>query len=181
MHDFLVVLWGSFLGNFLLSEKVRQRRQTSVSRNFKRPQHDSRKVWTRFTDGMAGPREASSLCAAVAKLLSETFNALSVSIWLPHLQDGRLSLAASTAGTGELDGSEPDSHGCVAPTVEDLQRTLRPFDLDVRKESWAESLRNLSRGKFQHGCHRVGVHLRTGDRLLDSAILAVLVIPLPYH
>ncbi|MEO5719336.1 MAG: ATP-binding protein [Chthoniobacterales bacterium] len=129
---------------------------------------------------MAVPREASSLCAAVAKLLSETFNALSVSIWLPHPQDGRLSLAATTAGTGEPDGSEPDSHGSVAPTVADLQRTLRPFDLDARKESWAESLRNLSRGKFQHGGHRIGVPMRTGDRLLGLAILADRVNAVPY-
>ncbi|HTG43200.1 MAG TPA: XrtA/PEP-CTERM system histidine kinase PrsK [Verrucomicrobiae bacterium] len=180
LQAFLLLLGVVLLGIFLLSEKVRQRLQTFVSRNFKRPQHDSRQVWTRFTEGMAGPRDASSLCAAVAKLLSETFNALSVSIWLPHPQDGRLSLAASTTGTGELAGSEPDSRASVAPTVEDLQRPLRPFDLDVHKDRWAESLRNVSRGKFQHGGHRIGVPLRTGDRLLGLAILADRVNALPY-
>ncbi|MEO5719053.1 MAG: GAF domain-containing protein, partial [Chthoniobacterales bacterium] len=180
LQAFLLLLGVVFLGIFLLSEKVRQRLQTFVGRNFKRPQHDSRKVWTGFTEGMAGPRDASSLCATVAKLLSETFKALSVSVWLPDPQNGRLALAASTAGAGEIEASARNSRDSVAPTVEDLQRTLRPFDLDARKDSWAESLRSLSRGKFQHGGHRIGVPLRTGDRWLGLAILADRVNALPY-
>ena len=82
LQAFLLLIGIAGLSVFLLSDKVRQRIQTFVSRHFKRPQHDFRRVWTLFTEGMAGPQDSSALCAAVARLLSETFSALSVSIWL---------------------------------------------------------------------------------------------------
>jgi hypothetical protein len=98
LSAFLLLIGIVVLAILLLSEKVRQRTQAFVSRNFKRPQHDVRRVWTRFTEGMAGPPDASSLCAAVARLLSETFSALSVSIWLADSQSDRLIFVASTSG-----------------------------------------------------------------------------------
>lgn len=180
VQAFLLLVGVVVLGVFLLSDKVRQRLHRFVSRNFKRPQHDFRRVWTRFTEGMAGPQVPSSLCAAVTKLLSETFNALSVSIWLTDDQSGRLSFVASTSGAVEAHGDHLAGSIALGPTSESLQRAVRPFDLDASKEGWSDKLRDVSAGQFEHGGHRICVPLRTGQHWLGLAILADRVNGIPY-
>jgi putative PEP-CTERM system histidine kinase len=168
------------LAVLFLSEKVRLRIRVFVSRNFKRPQHDVRRVWTRLTACMAGPQDPFVLCAAVVRLLSETFNALSVSIWLANSQSERLILAASTSGLpGTNDGIGAVS-SLAGPPVEKLQGLTSPFDLETSKDEGAVTLRELSTGQFSHGGHRIGVPLRTGDRWLGVAILADRVNGVPY-
>ncbi len=180
LQAFLLLVGVVILGILLLSDKVRQRIQAFVSRNFKRPQHDFRRVWTRFTEGMAGPEASSSLCAAVTKLLSETFSALSVSIWLADTQSGQLSLVASTSGSADIVGRPMAGPVALALGAGKLQRSTRPFDLDASKEAWAENLREISAGQFKHGGPRICVPLRTGDRWLGLAILSDRVNGIPY-
>lgn len=180
LQAFLLLVGVVILGILMLSDKVRQRIQAFVTRNFKRPQHDFRRVWTRFTEGMAGPQAPSSLCAAVAKLLSETFSALSVSIWLADAQSGRLSLVASTSASAESIGGALPAPVAAGPGAERLQHSTRPFDLGASKEDWAGSLREISAGQFKHGGHQICVPLRTGDRWLGFAILADRVNGTPY-
>lgn len=167
---FLLLVGLVVLAVFLLSEKTRHRVRVFVSRNFKRPQHDVRKVWTRFTEGMAGPQDPASLCAVVARLLSETFSALSVSIWLADAQDERLVFATSTSGaSGGGNEAQPPA---VDPEVDRLKKLTRPFDLDVSKEEGTAELRALCAGQFIHGGHRICVPLHTTDRWLGVAVLA---------
>ena len=99
LQAFLLLIGVVLLSILLLSDKFRQRIQAFVGRHFKRPQHDFRRVWTLFTEGMSGPQDPSTLCAAVARLLSEIFSALSVTMWLADSQSGRLVLVASTSGS----------------------------------------------------------------------------------
>jgi putative PEP-CTERM system histidine kinase len=169
------------LAVLFLSEKVRLRIRVFVSRNFKRPQHDVRRVWTRLTACMAGPQDPFVLSAAVARLLSETFNALSVSIWLANPQSERLIFAASTSGLpGTTDGTGGAVPSLAGTSVEKLQGLTSPFDLETSKDEGAANLRELSTGQFSHGGHRIGVPLRTGDRWLGVAILADRVNGVPY-
>ncbi|MEO5717940.1 MAG: XrtA/PEP-CTERM system histidine kinase PrsK [Chthoniobacterales bacterium] len=167
------------LAVLFLSEKVRQRLRVFVSRNFKRPQHDVRKVWTQFTACMAGPRDPVVVCSAVVKLLSETFNALSVSIWLAEPETDQLIFAASTSGPARgIDefGAHSWSDG---PGLERVKRMTRPFDLDNAKED-ASGLRDLTAGQFAKGGHRICLPLNSGNRPLGVAILADRVNGMPY-
>lgn len=169
----LLLLAGiALLAVFFLSEQVRQRLDVFVSRNFKRPQHDVRKVWTQFTSCMAGPQDAIVLCTNVVRLLSDTFNALSVSIWLADPETDRLIFAASTSGpqkTADRSGTRSSPTG---PSLETVERLTRPFDLDNSKEEGISRLRELSVGQFTQGGHRICLPLRSGDRCLGLAILA---------
>jgi putative PEP-CTERM system histidine kinase len=180
LQAFLLLIGVVGLSALLLSDKIRQRIQAFVSRHFKRPQHDFRRVWTLFAEGMAGPRDPSALCAAVARLLSETFGALSVSIWLADSQNDRLVIVASTSGAPRIDTDALAKPGAVGPSVETLQRLMRPFDLDALNDEWAVSLREIGAGRFSHGGHRICVPLRTGERWLGTAILADRVNGIPY-
>ena len=87
------------LAVLLLSERFRQKIQYLVSRNFKRPQHDFRKVWLLFTQRMSGVLDPNALCSTAAKLISETFNVLSVTIWRVDERKEMLVFGASTALT----------------------------------------------------------------------------------
>src|SRR4029077_9590251 len=79
---FLVLLGLTGLAVLFFSERLRQTLRLFVSRHFKRPQHDFRQIWTRFTKALSTILEETSLTAAASRLISETFGALSVSIWL---------------------------------------------------------------------------------------------------
>ena len=87
------------LAVLLLSERFRQKIQYVVSRNFKRPEHDFRKIWLLFTRRMSGVLDPGAVCATAATLISETFQALSVTIWRVDEQKGTLVFGASTALT----------------------------------------------------------------------------------
>ena len=165
---------------FFLSEKAQQRMRAFVSRNFKRPRHDVRKVWTGFTRCMAGAQDPSGLCLAASKLLSATFDALSVSIWLADSQSDRLTFGASTQGAPKASDATATGLTASGPSIEKLRNLTRPFDLDTSQDEGARSLREISVGQFLHGGHRIGVPLRSGERWLGVAILADRVNGLPY-
>ena len=88
----LVLLGIAGLAILLLSERLRQRIQRFVSRHFKRPQHDFRKVWLLFTQRTSGVIDRDTVCATAAKLISETFNVLSVTIWRVDEGQGKTRL-----------------------------------------------------------------------------------------
>jgi len=173
----LVVLLGfALLALLLLSNRIRQRIHYLVSRHFKRPQYDFRQIWTRVTKSMSNVFDQPGLCAAAAKLISETFNVLSVSIWLVDEQD-RLVFAASTSR------SERETTD-VVPKLEQnfasIRSLTKPFDLEKAKGDYAEGLRQISLSQFRTGGNRVCAPLWTGDRSIGVAILADRVGGVPY-
>ena len=180
IQAFMVLVGIVVLAVLLLSERLRQNIQRFVSRHFKRPQHDFRKLWLLFTQRMSGILDRDAVCDVAAKLVSETFSVLSVSIWRVEERKGRLVCAASTAqlardDTGEhvwipLDGSIPPKADSVSV----------PFNLDEAREKWAETLRKASRAHFRTGGDRICVPLCSGGRWLGCAILADRVNGLPY-
>jgi putative PEP-CTERM system histidine kinase len=172
LQVFIVLLGIVFLAALLLSNRLRQNINLFVSRHFKRPQHDFRQIWTRFTQSMSSVLDQSGLCARAAKLISETFNVLSVTIWLFDEQQGRLVCAASTLQ------SQADTIDRMPELAEsDLNRDQlgklsRPFDLEKAKGDWAKTLRQVSSTQFRKGGNRVCVPLTTSDRCIGLVVLA---------
>ncbi len=173
---FLILLGIIALAVISLSEKIRHRLRAFISRNFQRPQHDVRKVWTGFTNATAGASDSATFCRRVTTLLSETFNALSVSLWVVDPQSDRLVLGASTQKMAE----NPDSGNESGLTLKNFRTLTRPFDLDSEQSGVAAELRAVSAGQFQHGGHRIAVPLRAADHWLGIAILADRVHAVPY-
>jgi putative PEP-CTERM system histidine kinase len=119
------------------------------------------------------------LCAAAAKLISETFSILSVTIWLFDEQD-RLTFAASTSRSErETTGALPNLAG-LEPDLASVRMLSKPFDLEKAKGDFAESLRRISSSQFRTGGNRVCTPLWTGDRCIGVAILADRVGGDPY-
>src|SRR5204862_7760218 len=82
LQALIVLLAFAGLAVALLSNRLKQKIRSLVSRHFKRPQYDFRRIWTGVIHSMSIAFGQSAMFAAAAKLISETFNVLSVSIWL---------------------------------------------------------------------------------------------------
>ena len=177
LQAFLVLVAIALLAVFLLSEKIRQRLKRFVSRHFRRPQYDFRSIWTRFTQSTSNAIDDPTLCAASAELISETFNVLSVGVWLFDEEKNKLRLEASTSRTRNAMSDDAMEFPAIDPGFAKMRKA---FDLEKVKDDWGRTLREISETQFSEGGNRVGVPLLAGDRYLGLIILADRVNGVPY-
>lgn len=169
----LVVLLGmACLALLLLSDRLRQRVHGFVDRHFARAQHDSVKIWTRLSESLAHATDEAGLCASSVKLVSGTFEVLSVTIWLHDEQTDQLAAGATTAPQPVEPGAKGSLRRAPKSVVEGLRSRTAPFNLENVAEPWAADLRQLNATTFPNGGHRWCVPLRAGGRVLGLFVLA---------
>ncbi|HWW00407.1 MAG TPA: XrtA/PEP-CTERM system histidine kinase PrsK [Candidatus Acidoferrum sp.] len=177
---FLVLVALVALTLLLLSDRVRVYTKQWVSRHFQRPLYDYRRVWQTFRERTTRCIEQASLCEAVSRLVSEVFQALSVSIWLIDEDMPRLAFAASTS----LFAEKGEQAKLAAEDATELIRALgahpKPEDIDSAKGNWAADLRRLQPEQFNDGGHRVCAPLLVGSDVLGVMILGDRVGGTPY-
>jgi putative PEP-CTERM system histidine kinase len=166
MKAFLILVSLVGLTMLLLSDRIRQRSQRFVSRHFRRPHYDYRKVWTTFTEKTASLMDEAALSRMVAQWVSDTFNLLSVTLWLYDADRRQLVFGASTLLDPSATRTLPQPEAGFGGMVESMLRHAHPVDLDESGESWAVTLRQWNPDYFGKGGHRVGVPLAAGDQLL---------------
>jgi putative PEP-CTERM system histidine kinase len=164
---FLVLLAIVLLAVLLLSDRFRRSAQHLLSRHFQRPQYDFRKIWSGFTQCTSSALDESTLCAAAVKLISHTFDALSVTIWLYVDSKESLVFGASTSKS-HREATQPVPSSSLAS----LRNVFQPFNLEKAKQDWAQPLRQISSTQFPEGGDRIGIPLAAGDRWLGLVILA---------
>jgi putative PEP-CTERM system histidine kinase len=155
----------------LLSEKVRSGTRRFMSRHFHKPLYDYRLIWRNFTEGTARRLEQTELCAAVAKLVSEIFRALSVTIWLRDDGKEKLLLAASTSLSQTRAGELQLERADLALVLDGLRDHSSPVDIDSSKAVWAVLLRRLHPDEFRKGGNRICVPMLSGGEFLGFIIL----------
>lgn len=169
---FVVLLGMALLAVMLLSDRLRQRIHGFVDRHFARSQYDSVRIWTNFSQRLASVRDQASLCKVSVRLVSETFEVLSVTIWLLNEQSGQLVAGASTAPQA----GEADAGGTISTSLTAVPAGLRtrtsPFDLEGIDEPWGGELRRLNPSTFPNGGNRWCVPLRSGEQSLGALVLA---------
>jgi putative PEP-CTERM system histidine kinase len=167
----LVVLLGlAGLAVMLLSDRRRQRLHGFVSRHFARAQHDSVRIWTEFSRRLANVKDQAGLSSVSARLVSETFEVLSVTVWLVDEQKEQLIPAAWTAPQSG-DACNPPA-AASSGVAAGLRVRSSPFDLEGVDEPWAVELRQLNPTTFPQGGHRWCIPLRTGEQSLGALVLA---------
>jgi putative PEP-CTERM system histidine kinase len=177
IQAFLILIAIAVLALLLFSDRFRQKVRYFVSQHFKRPQYDFRQIWTSFTQSTSSAIDDSSLCAAAAKLISETFGVLSVGIWL--FEDGRdrLVFRASTSRSP----ADTTNVSLKFPAGAMEKATSRKIvDLEKVKEEWGATLRDISGTQFNRGGNRSASRLVAGDWWLGYIILADRVAGAPY-
>jgi putative PEP-CTERM system histidine kinase len=115
----------------------------------------------------------------VTRLLSETFHALSVSIWLVDEESGELRLGASTSGT-ERESRESAASVMDRPTVSFIQSLTGPVDLETIADEQGGRIRALDRKQFRKGGHQICVPLHARDDCYGMIILSDRVHGMPY-
>lgn len=167
---FIVLLGMAGLGLLLLSDRVRQSVHLFVARHFRKAQHDSVQIWSVFSRRVASVTDAAALCATSAKLISETFEALSVTVWLLDQDKTRLVVGASTSGQREQNGADELTLG--GEVISGLAARSSSFDLEAVTEPWAAQFSQLNPTEFPNGGHRWCIPLRSGAHVLGAVVLA---------
>ena len=171
IEAFVVLLGISVMALLLLSDRLRQRIHKFIARHFARAQHDSVRIWTEFSRRLANVKNQASLCTVSAKLVSETFEILSVTIWLRDDQKEQLVVGASTAPT-PCDATPEKSRVLSSVFADALRVRSSPFNLERINEPWADELRQLSATTFPNGGNRWCVPLLAGEQCLGALVLA---------
>jgi putative PEP-CTERM system histidine kinase len=180
LKAFLVLVCLVMLTVVLLSDRVRLKTKRFVSRHFQRPLYDYRSVWRTFTEGTARRVERTDLCGAVAKLVSEIFQALSVTIWLVDDRKESFCFAASTSLTESKAGHLLLESDLASQVIAAIRQNRDPFDLDACKEVWAAGLRRLHPEEFPKGGNRVCVPMFAGGESIGVMIAGDRVGAIPF-
>jgi putative PEP-CTERM system histidine kinase len=178
----LVVLLGTAtLAILLLSDRARQSLQLFVSRHFKRPQYDFRQIWARFAQTLSVALDETTLTSTASRLISDTFGALSVSVWLFDERRERLIRVSSTSdgGQAQTDDLVNSLRGKALDSAE-LIKLSRPFDLGRAKDKWARDLKERSTGQFRTGGNPICLPLVGREHWLGAIVLADRVRGLDY-
>jgi putative PEP-CTERM system histidine kinase len=171
LQAFVFLLGMAGLALLLLSDRGRQKIHGFVARHFRKAQHDSVRVWTSFSRRLARVTDQASLCETSAKLISETFDVLSVTVWLLDEEKQHLVVGASTGRqTQDGLGTGADRTSSAVPSA--LSAMSVPFDLEDVHEAWADEWRRLNPGAFANGGRRLCVPLRVGEQVLGVCVLA---------
>jgi putative PEP-CTERM system histidine kinase len=139
---FLIFLAVIGIAAFLLSDRLRLTRKRFISRHFKRPQYDYRKIWAGFTAKTASVTQTRELCGIIARMVSETLDILSVTIWLTEERQDRLALGGSTV----FPDKQPAGLGLFGERSGELIRAMEgqtlPVDLAGREDDWVADLKH---------------------------------------
>ncbi len=181
LQTLLVLMAVAALAVVLLSESVREKMRDFVSRNFRRPRHDFRQVWTELTQRLSSVATVSSVCGTTATLLSEVFHALSVTIWIQEASADEMTVAGTTKlSRPETEDAKLTRFPMDATFETALVLKVYPFNLEKVEEPWAEVIRRASRVQFDHGGDRIAVPLVAGNRVLGLIVLGDRVLHVPF-
>ncbi len=168
---FVVVLSLIVLAVLLLSNRLRHKLRLFVTRHFNRPAYDYRSVWMDLTRRTASLLDASELSGAVSKMVSESLDILSVSVWLADETQQRLTLAGSTA-IHAVHAKELERAGkSAADLIRFFQDHSNCVDLSEREFAWPAEIMAASGECFRESKMRYVVRLQAAGELVGVMTL----------
>jgi len=141
MLAFLLFVAMVGLSVLLFSDRFRLRRKRFISRHFKRPMYDYQRVWSDFTQKTAALTQTREFCSILVRMVSETLDALSVTIWLVDEQSERLSFSGSIVFS-EADANKLGLAGKSGTALAQMMRDrTMPVHVEGSTDKEAEELR----------------------------------------
>jgi putative PEP-CTERM system histidine kinase len=168
------------LAVLLFSDPLRLKRKHFISRHFKRPRYDYREVWAAFTKWTTSVTESKDLCAAVAKMVSRTFDILSVTVWLVDDKQERLTLGGSSIFSERQAKDLKSTEKGGRELIQALRDQSRPIDFDSGGKSWASDLKATNPDYFREARIRYCVPLVAGEKLLGIMTLSDRIAGIPF-
>jgi len=186
VHILIFLIFGAVVGIsvILLSDRLRLKRKRFISRHFKRPQYDYQKIWENFTERTATITNIPILCDIIVKMVSETLEILSVSIWLIDERYEELHFGGSTVFTAAQAENLSFYGRGGAPLIGAMMNQVMPVDLQGREDDWVEDLKRIyGIDETKESRIRYCVPLNTAGRLIGVMTLSEKVFyePLTYE
>jgi hypothetical protein len=129
------------LAVFLLSDRLRLVRKRLVSRHFRRPRYDYPRVWAQFTERTASLTDLKNLSTNIVRMISETLENLSVSIWLIDEQEEHLFLGGSTGFSDQEAENLKITGESAQAMIQAMHQQTSPVDLREPTDDWVKDLR----------------------------------------
>jgi putative PEP-CTERM system histidine kinase len=165
----LIALVG--LAIVLLSDRARISLKRFVSRHFRRPTYDVQTIWRQFNEHTSTQVNETDFSRATAKWLSETFDLLSVTIWLLNPTTNRVVFGASTS-LSETDAvALAGNLELAALPLTKLRENPRGLNVDADPDEALEPLRRLHPAKFSHGGDRTFIPVMAKEEVV--ALIAI--------
>jgi putative PEP-CTERM system histidine kinase len=168
------------LAVLLFSDRLRLKRKHFISRHFSRPRYDYRKEWTEFTHGTTSVTGSKDLCAAVARMVSRTFEILSVTIWLLDENEESLLLGGSTVYSELQVKDIKSSEKGAKELIHAIRNRSMPIDFDSAEEGWASELREANPDYFREARIRYCIPLVASEKLLGVMTLNDRIAGIPF-
>ena len=160
------------LGVIFLSGHLRLKRKRLVSRLFDRPLYDYKQVWSRFTETTSSLSNTKDLCNAVAGMVSETLESLSVSIWI--VDEGRDALVFGASTTLLEDNAK--NMRMTGQAGAELMLALRDQEMPVYFNGTSqEGMHDFSKNQaeaLEEARIRYAVPLRAANRIVGILTLS---------
>ena len=169
---FLIFITVIVLAAFLLSDRLRIKRKRFISRHFKRPQYDYQKIWGDFTERTASVTKTDELCSIIVKMVSDTLQILSVSIWLVDEKQEQLSFGGSTVFTAvQFEEMDYFRQGGVK-LIRAMSTQNMPVDLKGREDDWVSDLAHTYPLETKESQIRYCVPLNAAGQLIGIMTLS---------
>ncbi len=169
---FLIFLTVIGLAVILLSDRLRMKRKRFISRHLKRPIYDYQKIWENFTDRTTSITNTSDLCQAIVKIVSETLEILSVTIWLVDEKQERLVFGGSTVYTEAQAGELNLFVKGGTDLIRAMANQTMPVDLKQHNDNWVEDLTRTYEQETKESRIRYCVPLITAGQLIGIMTLS---------
>jgi putative PEP-CTERM system histidine kinase len=153
-------------GLLLLSDRFQQHTKRFVSRHFKRSIYDFRQIWRTFTGRTATIMDSPALCRTTTQLVSETFHALSVTIWLVDWQNQRLIFGASTSITESAAQEFRPPQEEIAALLQAASKQSHPIDISQTNDTQYAVLNRINPDIYGKGGGHLCAPLSAGGQLL---------------
>ena len=170
LRVFLVFLAFLGLSILLLSDRFRHKMKRFIAVQMKRPLYDYRKEWTKFTEKTSTITDVKNLCMTVARMVSETLEVLSVTVWLLDESRVRLRPAGSTVFSETGAGHQISEEG-ESKLVKLMRGQEIPIDLDDPDIMWAHELKQSMPDSHREARVRYCAPLLAGGNLLGVMTL----------
>jgi len=156
----------------LLSDHLQQELKRFISRNFYQPRYDYRQEWTAFTEQTTSLMHIPSLCSTVSKMVSKTFGAPSVTIWLADEGPDRLSFGGSTVFSDSRVLDLKNKGRIWDELLAFLETHPAPYDFDSPREENLRRLKEADPNYFENARINYCVPLVSGRQLLGVMTLS---------
>ena len=172
LRAFIILIAFAGLLALFLSDRLRKKIKKFVSRHLHRPLYDYRKEWTRFTENTSSLTEINELCVVAAKMVSKTFDALSVSIWLLDESKDHFTMGGSTALSRDTSHDDNLTEESVLTLARIISREKLSFDCDFSNPLYSKKLEGLPEDFFDKTRIQYCLPLSVGEKMIGLMTIA---------